>query len=68
MYIKQCLHMLTILSVVALLGPVSSIWLCISLVIFVQIYMEWFKHAFFVKGSNGAQRWKHQNRIISLVF
>lgn len=31
MYIKQCLHMLTTLSVIALLGPVSSIRLCISL-------------------------------------
>lgn len=31
MYIKQCLHMLTILSVTALLGPISSIWLSISL-------------------------------------
>lgn len=52
MYIKQCLHTLAPLSVTALLGSVSSVWVCIS-----QSYLctnldgigKWLKHAFLAR-------------------
>lgn len=65
MYIKQCLHMLDILSVAVLLGSVSLTQLCISqksplkalsLCTNLDGIGQWLKHAFFFLARKGRKK------------